>query len=178
MSSTIVSGIGFGWGTIDISHTTTPVSAAYNFTRSGAGDYSIGPSNLFTYVGAGGTPKNLRATVEGIAAVKLSGNLAVSRVHDKRTLFPSCSATMQSKLKTAIVNAQSLAANAYAYLVSISSGTYWYLRWFGAYDPSRLNIVRNHFELISSRDFTGFTYDCSCTTSDYLAYVCPYILQS
>jgi peptidyl-Lys metalloendopeptidase len=150
----------------------------YNFTRSGAGDYSIVPSNCFTYADADGTPKNLRAIVVDAATVKLSGNLSFSRIHNKRATFPSCSPTMQSLLNTAIANAQSLAFNAYAYAVSISSGTYWYTRWFGTYDASRLSIVQNHFELIADGDFSSFTYDCSCTRPDFLVIVGSHISQS
>jgi hypothetical protein len=102
-----------------------------------AGDYSIRPSNLFTYVDTDGTPKNLYATVEDVGTIKLSGNLAVSRVHDKRANFDSCSQNQQLTLAAAAATAKSLAFNAYAYLLGISSTTYWYGLWYGRYDASR-----------------------------------------
>ena len=153
------------------------VSAAYNFTRSGAGNYSIEPSNLFTYIDADGTPKNLYATVEDAAAVKLFGNLAVSRIYKKRASFDSCTPTMESQLNSAAASAQNLAFNAYAYVVSISSGTYWYTHWFGTYDASRIATVQNRFELISNGDFSSFTYNCGCPYPTY-SFICPYIFQS
>jgi len=154
------------------------VPGAYNFTKSGSGDYSIEPSNLFTYVDADGTPKDLYATVEDAIEVKLSGNLAVSRPHDKRASFVSCSATRQSQINAAASSAQGLANNAHSYLQSISSGTRRYTTWFGAYTASRKSTVQSHFRLINSRQFSGFTYDCTCTDSGIYAYVCTYILQS
>ena len=135
------------------------------------------PLSLFTYVDVHGTPKDLYATVEDVAVVKLTGNLAVPRVNSKRATFNSCSPTAQSQLNTAATSAQTLAFNAYAYAMAISSGTYWYTRWFGAYDSSRLNTVRSHFELIVGHDFSTFTYDCSCTRSDWFTYIGPYIFQ-
>ena len=154
------------------------VSAAYNFTKSGSGDYSIEPSSQFTYADADGTIKDLYAIVGDVAKVKLSGNLAVSRVHDKRATFVSCSAPRQTQLNTAAASAQTYANAAYTYIRGISSGTNRYKTWFGTYTASRKNTVQNHFQLISSRQFSSFTYDCSCTSPGIYAYVCAYILQS
>jgi len=127
------------------------VSAAYNFTQSGLGDYSIKPLNLFTYVEAGGTLKELYATVEDVVGVNLSGNLAVSRAHDKRSTYAGCSSSRQSQLSTDAANAQAYAGNTYSYVSGISSGTTRYTTWFGAYTAPRKSTVQNHFQLISSR---------------------------
>lgn len=155
-----------------------PVFAAYNFTQSGAGNYSIEPSNLFTYVDADGTPKNFHADLEGTIEVNLSGTLAVSRVHDKRASFVSCSSTRKSQLNSAASSAQNYASKAYSYLKSISKSTRRYKTWFGTYTSSRKSTVQSHFRLISSRKYSSFTYDCSCTTSSTYAYVCAYLLRS
>jgi len=64
--------------TPDLTEESLSVSAAYGFTRSGAGHYSIKPSNVFVYVGDDRTPKGLYAIVEVVIEVKLSGNLAVA----------------------------------------------------------------------------------------------------
>ena len=69
----------------------SPVFPAYDFTHFGVGNYSIEPSNFFAYVGGDGTPKDLYATVEGVAKIRLFGDLAVSwHFHDIRaTLRPT-----------------------------------------------------------------------------------------
>ena len=154
------------------------VSSAYNFTLSGPGQYSIEPSNLFTYVDADGTLKDLHATVVDVAEVNLSGTLAVSRVHDQRTGFIGCSANRQSQIHAAARSAQAYSRNSYRYLAGISRGTRRYTTWFGAYVTARKNTVQNNFRLINSRQFSSFTYDCTCNDRDLYAYVCAYIFQS
>ena len=153
------------------------VSAAYNFTQSGAGDYSIGPSTLFTYVDADGTPKDLDATVGGVAKVKLSGNLAVSRSHDKRATFNSCSSTQQTQLNDAATGAQMYAFNAYGYISGMKEATPRYTTWFGVYNSTQKDTVQSHYQLINGAQFAGFTYDCACTDPNTYAYVCAYIFQ-
>ena len=153
------------------------VPAAYDFARSGAGYYSIKPSNLFIYIGGDGTPKGLYATVEDIVEVKLSGNLAVSRVQDKRATFVSCSSTRRSQINVAASSAQTYASRAYSYIQSISSGTRRYTTWFGAYTASRKSIVQDRFRLISGYRLSTFTYDCTCTNPGIYAYVCAYIFD-
>ena len=81
---------------------------------------------------------------------------------------------MQSQLNAAATSAQTYANNAYSYLQGISSGTPRYTTWFGAYDSSRKSTVQSHFQLMSSHQYSSFTYDCSCTESDTYAYVCAY----
>jgi len=115
-SPTIVSritSITFDFNVRSLTKQPSSVSATYNFTRSGAGHYSIEPSNLLTYVDADGTPKDIRATVEDVAKVKLSGNLAVSRAHDKRISYASCSYVEQVLAMTAAGNAGSYARGSY-----------------------------------------------------------------
>jgi len=153
------------------------VSAAYDFTRSGAGYYSIKPSGLFIYVGGDGTPKGLYAIVEDVAEVKLSGNLAAPRIHDKRASFIGCTSARQSQLRTAISSAQTAANRAYSYIQSISSGTVRYTTWFGTYTASRKSTVQNRFRLISSNLLSNFIYDCTCTTPGTDAYICTYIFR-
>lgn len=156
------------------SHESHPsVSAAYNFTQSGAGGYSIQPSNLFTYVDSDGTPNNLLANVEDAASVELSGNLAVTYGYTKRASFNNCSSTMQSQADAAAVSAQDYAGSAYSYISDISSGTTRYTTWFGAYDSIRKSTVQSHYQSISSHQYSSFTFDCTCTETDLYAYVCP-----
>jgi len=154
------------------------VSTAYDFTRSGTGDYTIKPSNLFTYVNADGTPKNLYATIEDAAKVKLSGKLSVSRAHYKRATFNDCSSSQQSDIELAASNAHVYASTATNFLTGLSSSTELYTTWFGTYHDSRKGTVQEHFSLISSRDFSGFTYNCTCTEPTLFAYVCAYTFKS
>ncbi len=145
---------------------------------SGPGQYSIEPSNLFTYVDVDGTTKDIYATVEDAAEVNLSGSLAASVVHDQMIGFVGCTAPRQALIRTAATNAQALSRNGYSYLAGVTTGRARYTTWFGAFLNSRKNVVREHFRLISSRNFSGFTYDCSCTKAGVFAYVCAYMFQS
>jgi hypothetical protein len=38
--------------------------------------------------------------------------------------------------------------------------------------------VQKNFESISNRDFSTFSYDCSCTKSDYFAHGCPHFSRN
>jgi len=152
------------------------VSTVYDFTKSGSGDYTVEASNLFTYVDADGTPKDLYANVQDVAEVKLSGNLAVSNLHVKRASFVGCSALRQSQLNTAAVSAQYYAIYAYNYISSLSSVTARYKTWFGTYTPARKNAVQSHYQLIKNHAFSSYKYDCTCNDPGIYAYVCAYIL--
>ena len=159
-----------------------PVSAAYDFTRSGAGGYFIKPSNLFTYVDASSTLKNLHATIEEVAEVKLSGNLTVSRrVYDKREdiNFFGCTGEQEWDIRSAAVYANIYAENAYEYLKTISFSTDRYEYWFGPHTPPRQALVQIHFEMISQSKFENFIYQCGhwdCT-SDSDGFVSACIIQ-
>lgn len=164
----------------DLTGSLPPVSTAYNFTRSGAGDYTIEPSNLFTYVDADSILKDLYATVEGVAEVTLSGNLAVPRSRDKRASFTGCSPENQSDLDIAASNAQKYATVAFEYLKPIwgLTGPPRYTTWFGTYTPHRKDIAQYHFGKIRNNQFSSFTYHCTCTDPSIFSYVRAYIFQS
>ena len=108
--------------------------------------------------------------------MNLSGTLAVARAH-KRATFDGCSATQQSQLDSAAAGAQTYAANTLSYISGISSGTDRYTTWFGTYDATRMATVKTHFQLMSSHQYSSFTYDCTCTEAGTYAYVCAYIFQ-
>ena len=137
-------------------------ASLYDFAHSGGGDYSIKPSNLFTYIDADGTPKDLHATVEGIAKVRLSGDLTISwRVHNKRATFNNCSPEDEDDLKAAIESAHDLVTEAYKYLRRISSGTPRYTAWFGTYRLNFKKAVEHTFEQMTAEDqFTRLSYTC------------------
>ena len=115
---------------------------------------------------------DIHATVEDVAEVGLSGALSVPRARGKRAPFVNCSSDMQSQLGTAAADAQTYASNAYSHLTGISDDAPRYTTWFGAYVASRKSVVENHFQLISSHQFSSFTYDCTCTRLNTYAYVC------
>ena len=158
------------------------MSAAYNFTRSGAGDYYIEPSNLFTYIDVDGTPKNIHATVRDVAGVKLSGNLTFFRVSDERPRggYPGCTANDMNMLAAAAETAQDYAYDAYSYLKGIRDSTPLYSFWFGVYSHGRRRIVQEKFRWMNSRRFSNYIYDCNCVDGrpDEPAYVRVYIFRS
>ena len=155
------------------------MTKAYDFTKSGTGEYSVEPSNRFTIIGADGTPKDIYATVGKSAKVKLTGGLPASRVHNKRATYDSCSTDQQSQLETAADDAQTYANDTYSYIANISNGTARYTTWFGEYDEDLKSIVENHFDLINANDFSSnFTYDCSCTETYVAGWVCAYTSKS
>ena len=132
------------------------MSAAYDFTQPGAGDYSIELFNLFTYVDAGGPPKNLHATVEDVAGVRLSHSLVPSRVYNKRADYHGCTVDHMLVLAAAAVGAQGYADEAYTYLKAsralwcdtISGSVHTMLL---ARRPSRTSLGR----------FLDFSHDCA-----------------
>lgn len=91
------------------------VSAAYNFTLPGEGNYTVEASNLFHYVDPEtNEPVEIRANSDThVAAV--SGRLAVARhtpALGKRATFNGCSSSQQSAINAATPAAQTYAANA------------------------------------------------------------------
>ena len=155
------------------------MSAAYDFSRSCAGDYSIEPSRRFTYVDADGTPRDLYATIEDIAKVKLSGNLATPwHVHEKRTVWLGCSSKEKAMIRAAYTKAKEYATEAAGYLEGISAGTNRYETWFGAYHPVRKAIVQEHFEKVRDSRFRKYTFDCiACKDTIDFARVGMYIFR-
>jgi hypothetical protein len=120
----------------------------------------------------------LYATVEGVVEVKLSGNLAVSRAHDKREAFSRCSLPRQLELEGAIGRVQVYIEEAITQLNPL--GNTQYTTWFGCWEPLRGTVVHAYLELMRDRfQPSTFTYDCrACKRYDILARVCMYIFQS
>ena len=156
-----------------------PVSAAYNFTRSGAGGYSIKPSNRFTYVDADGTLKDLYATVGDVARVELSGDLAVSRpVHYKRDQFYGCSQDERQQIQASAMIADIFVRRALEYLRKLESGTARYTLWFGQFDFVNMRVILGHLSLIDKYPVSAYTYTCICRDDTYPGYVGVCIYQS
>ena len=159
------------------SHEHLPVPATYGFTQPRAGDDSIGPSNPFIYVGVEDTPKDLDATVEGIANDELSRNLFVPRhVHDKRARgrteelssgsprIQGCSDLQEQAIKSFIGLSQELLKYGISALRtpgSSSESRANFVLWFGEYSESRSHTVLNNLGRISGHlSFSGFTIQC------------------
>ena len=152
-----------------------PGPAAYSFTQSGAGDDSIERPNPFTHVVLGDTPKDLHATVEGVAKVKHSRNLVVSRgVHNKRLgsrskpKFADCLSYQKTLIKMAAEDAKKLLAEAVTVSERImtqrsSEGEDNYKLWLGRYSQQRADKIWYRLEKLRTNiAFLGFTYDCNC----------------
>ena len=140
------------------------VSAAYDFTRSGAGEYYIEPSDVFIYVDADGTPQQFHAIVRDAVKVRLSGNLSVSREHREWARSVGRSSTRQSQTNTGSSGAQPSAGKANSYPQNTPGGTRRYSTWFGARTTSRRSIAQEHSWLIGSCGFSsftcGYTHEC------------------
>jgi len=158
---------------IDVSH---DFSRLYDFTETGEGVYTIEPSNLFTYIDTSDNLVNIYAKNDA-SEVNISGSLSVSRIQQRATLatFNNCTSSQQTQINTATTNGNTYAANAYAYVNGIASGTTRYTTWFGAYTSSRYSTVVSHYKAISSHSFSDYSFDCTCAEhdSDTYAYVYP-----
>ncbi|KAK7695330.1 hypothetical protein QCA50_002521 [Cerrena zonata] len=151
------------------------LSAAYNFTSSGEGKYSVEANNLFQIVDSSNKVQEIYADAEAHSAA-VAGNLAIARrstnsQFGKRASFIGCSATRQTALNAAATAAHTYAANALSYLQSHTSASTRYTTWFGAYTAARHTTVQTHFSNIAGNDFTSFTFDCTCTEADTYAFV-------
>ena len=145
-----------------------PVSAAYDFIQSDAGVYSVEPSNLFTHVDANGTPQDLRATVDGIAKIKLSRDLAFywpgkGKGREKNATFHGCSESQQTEINLAAAAAEKAIAETYSYIKKLKRSTNRYTTWYGTYDAFRKGIVEKHWKNMSTNRRTRLsihTYNC------------------
>ena len=158
----------------------------YDFTRSGTGEYSIEPSNLFTYIDADGIPNDLYATVGDIAKVKLSGDLGVSgRVHNKRgPEFSGCEPWQVEDLQFAINQVPGRTAEAIDHhdqVWSQDTVTPRYRRWFGTFHHQYWIDIGIALSWISEPGlFSQVTFTCLTETPRHatgLIYSGKYIFQ-
>jgi peptidyl-Lys metalloendopeptidase len=95
--------------------------------------------------------------------------------------FASCSSSQQTSLDNALSGAESLANRAFSSIVNTSlsarSQAALYRQWFGAYEESRWNRVKDNFSRIASatsNQTVNFSCDCPDVSSDdVIAYVFP-----
>ena len=162
------------------------MSAAYNFTQSGVGDYSIEPSNLFTYVDTDGALKNLYATVEDVAKVRLSGILAISRRNEDDPPegelptvpnFYDCTIEQEVILSAAYLLAEKYVLVAFKYIQARTTITVRWYHWFGLNIPRRREVALNIFKMISTQAVTDLTLVCTVRFPAKAAWVSTCIFQ-
>lgn len=145
----------------------------YDFARSGAGDYSIGPSNVFTYVDGDGSLKDLYASVEGIAEVKVSGDRLAAHLplrgrgkdKDMSVTFDRCSDKEQAILTAAAEVADRLIAETYTYVQDLNDSTVRYTTWYGAHNENRMTLLRWQWRSMTENPKTrlsALAYICDC----------------
>jgi peptidyl-Lys metalloendopeptidase len=151
------------------------VSAAYNFTNSGAGRYSFEPDTLFNIVNADGSIAPMHADLADAHVAHVDGVLAVPRGHAlrRRATYNGCSSSEQTSLKSAASAGNSYASGAASYASAHTASTTRFTTWFGTYTSSRHSTVLSHYTKISSHDMTAYQFDCTCTESDTYAYTYP-----
>ncbi|OBZ68536.1 Peptidyl-Lys metalloendopeptidase [Grifola frondosa] len=152
------------------------LSAAYNFTTSGAGTYTIEALNVFNYIDPEtNAPVEIWADAEAHTAA-VSGKLAIVRATStltRRATYNGCSSSEQSGLVTAASAAQSYVAGALSYLQTHTAATPRYTTWFGSYTSSRHSTVLQHYTNMNGNDYSSYSFDCTCTDAGTYAYVYP-----
>ncbi|TFK98810.1 deuterolysin M35 metalloprotease [Pterulicium gracile] len=157
------------------------LSTLFDFTDAGEDDYDFIPNKPFTLVKEDGTLEHITADLPSRPTAKITGNLAAREVPtkrnkmriEKRADFPGCSSSEESDLVTAYGAATSMANEASSSISSASSGDARYEEWFGAYSSSNQGTASGILSKVAGGDWTGFSYDCSCTEAGTYAYVYP-----
>lgn len=112
----------------------------------------------------------VRLFVEGTPASEFV--MPMDRVDTKAPAsgFTGCSTSRKNLINTGMSNATSYAANSLAYLNAAKQGSR-YTTWFGTYNSSRYNTVKQHYVKIDEAlRVKPVTFNCNCTDSAY-AYV-------
>ncbi|MBB3120908.1 M35 family metallo-endopeptidase [Pseudoduganella violacea] len=85
--------------------------------------------------------------------------------------FTQCSSSQQTQIKAAYTAAKNMANGSVSYLTGTPGQRY--TKWFGAYNASRFNTVKSHFNAIKDAFANkAVVVDCGCKES-YYAYVYP-----
>ena len=167
----------------------SPASAAHNLTQSGAGDHSIEPPVLSTYVDADGVPKDFYTTVDGITGVGLSGDLAAYKrgfkkfnpkkykpkkykpkkpkpnTLGKEPKFDSCPTHREMEILAIATEAEEIIDKTYAYVKKLKRPTPRYITWYGTDPGTGMDGIKRHWKKMSKNELTRlttFNYGCSC----------------
>ncbi|KAF8174093.1 deuterolysin M35 metalloprotease [Pholiota molesta] len=153
------------------------LSKAYDFSNLLPGAYNITGREIFYAL------DNDSKTIAPINASSISHRTQLMQVEQlsttearlaKRATYTDCTEEQQSELATATQVAQDYARNASVYANSLTGRSARYGTWFGAYKDKRHDRISSQYSAISSRNFSSFTYDCSCEMESTFAYVYPH----
>ena len=142
--------------------------------------YNVGARNAFYTLRGDGSIQVLYATVDRRHAAKLTGTLETARVPrlESRATFPSCNATQQTAITSAITAATNYASTSFSALSAEVGDSVRYTTWFGTYTAARHDKVLSHFTAIHKNDFSSFTFNCKCAYPGAYAYVYPSVSVS
>ena len=87
--------------------------------------------------------------------------------------FNNCSTDQQSALNAAAAAAEDYTRTTYSYLDANTGPSSCYTTWFGEYTSVRHSTMQDHFHKISTNNFTGYSYNCTCTWDATYAYIYP-----
>lgn len=159
---------------------TIDLSASYNLSETGV--YQIGyRANMQSLLGPRGgnslksadaelASPSMSMFIEGVPYNPPATPIAWSRTKANAAGFTSCTNSQQTAINTGMNNAGNYAANSLSYLNSGAAGPR-YTTWFGAYDATRYNTVKQHYVKIDEAlRVKPVTFNCACTDSAY-AYV-------
>ncbi|KAF8627321.1 hypothetical protein AX15_004400 [Amanita polypyramis BW_CC] len=151
------------------------LSKAYDFSTSGAGEYTIRASGCFYVVDAlGDAIPSYAEIAHHIAKIGVKLVLPQKKpVPERRPKFAGCTASQESQIASAIPVAERYVQNAFDHLQSHNSGTPRYTTWFGQYNSERHSTALSHFEKIHGNNFSSFTFVCFCSRPGTFAYVAP-----
>ncbi|KAH7322239.1 hypothetical protein B0J17DRAFT_723572 [Rhizoctonia solani] len=157
------------------------IARMYNFTRTGAGEYKIEAQDTLNYVDEMGRLASLTAVSES-SIFEITGNLVPSRTSStpSRLLrsrqsglrFRKCDEVQQKDITQAVKDAETYIAEAQLYFATHSVETERFSTWFGQYDSTRYDRVRDHFRKIQHESWNTM-YDCNCNMANVYAYVYP-----
>ena len=151
------------------------MSAAYDFTDTGYGTYTVEASNRFHALDPENNEFPEILANSGVCSVSFTrGALAVAAPSPmEHASFNNCSTDQQLALNAAAAAAEDYARTTYSYLDANAGPSSRYTTWFGEYTSVRHSIVQDHFHKISTNNFTGYSYDCTCTRNATYAYIYP-----
>ncbi|KAG8754423.1 hypothetical protein FRC11_006670 [Ceratobasidium sp. 423] len=121
------------------------LDGAYNFTRTGAGEYKIEALETFGYVDTSGKLVTLKAAAES-SAFEPTENLVPNGVNLAGPISYDEISSIGTELQAR------------------------YTSWFGEYDSTRFDTVKEHFGKIQGKS-PQTAYDCSCNMPHIFAYV-------
>ncbi|KAG8717593.1 hypothetical protein FRC09_014040 [Ceratobasidium sp. 395] len=161
---------------------THKLAGAYDFTTTGAGEYTFDPFTVFPYVNVSGRLATIKAVARPVKITirgKLAAAINISKfkprsLDSRRVSFVGCSARSRPQIYTAVREANSYVSAATKYLNELNGATPRYTTWFGAYSAENAATVRSHFSLMGS-SASRMTYDCiTCGNVDgWYAFVIP-----